>query len=321
MKVHINMLEIERKLDEIFKNRSPKNLYNSCKYVIDGGGKRLRPLLLLLSARAGGLKPSKAINAAIAIELLHNFTLVHDDIMDNSYLRRGRATTHKKYDLSTAILAGDTILAIAYETLLKDCKNNCSSIVSSFTRGFIEVCEGQGYDKDFETREFVSISEYKKMIYKKTAVLLETCCIIGMQLANASKKEIDAAAGYGKNLGMAFQIQDDLLDIIGDEKHFGKITGSDLIEGKKTFLLLSALKKAKDDDLIKLMRVVKNRGITNDEVEVYKSIYDKLGIIEKAKKEIKSYTKLAIKSLDAMKNQECKELFIELAHSLIDRVK
>lgn len=303
------------------KNKKPKSLYEPCSYILSGGGKKLRPLLLLFSAKAGGSNFNTAYNAAAAMEIVHNFTLAHDDIMDNSPIRRGRETLHRKYDVSTAILAGDTLFAVAYDILLKDCKKNVNSIVSTFTNAIIEVCEGQSLDKEFETRESVSISEYKKMIYKKTAALLEASCRIGILLAGGSSKEVKAAGEYGKYLGLAFQVQDDLLDIAGDQDAFGKKIGSDLIEGKKTFLFLTALQRAKDSDNEKLLDVIKNKGINPEELEFYKSLYERLGVIDKARKEIKSYTKLALRSLDTIKNQEGKQLLTWLANSLIDRNK
>jgi geranylgeranyl diphosphate synthase, type II len=313
--------KIEKILLSTTEGKKPNSLYEPCSYILNGGGKRLRPLLVLIAAKAGGISFKKVYNAAVAVEMLHNFTLVHDDIMDNSDIRRGRETLHKKYDVNTAILAGDNLIALAYRILLKDCKSNPYQVVSSFTKGIIEVCEGQSLDKDFELRENVSLEEYKVMIYKKTAALLEACCAIGMQLANGSAKEINSLSLYGKNIGMAFQVQDDLLDIIGEEEDFGKKIGSDLIEGKKTFLFLSALKKAEGNDLLMLKRVIRDKGIPPRDVDSYKLLYERLGILDQARKEIKSYTKLALKSLGQIQSGEGKQLLTWLANSLINRTK
>lgn len=313
--------EIDKRLEVLLKSRKPKSLYEPCSYILEGKGKRLRPFLVLISAKAVGGKFSQAYNASIAVEILHNFTLVHDDIMDNSDKRRGRVTLHKKYDVNTAILAGDNLNALAYESLLKDCKSNVNQIVSTFTHGIIEVCEGQALDKEFELRDKVTLSEYKVMIYKKTAALSEMCCVIGGQLAGASKKELIALIEYGKNLGMAFQIQDDLLDIIADEQEFGKITGSDLVEGKKTYLFLRALQKAKGDDKEQLLKVISEKGIKRSEIESYKNLYIRLGVLEDAKKEIERYTKLALNSLSLLPNKEGRQLMNWLANVLINRNK
>ena len=308
-------------LNLLLKNHKPKSLYEPCSYILEGKGKRLRPFLVLVSAKSVGGSFAKSYNAAAAVEILHNFTLVHDDIMDNSDKRRGRLTLHKKYDINTAILAGDNLIALAYECLLKDSKRNVNQVVSTFTHGIIEVCEGQSLDKEFELRDKVSLAEYKVMIYKKTAALAEMCCVLGGQLAGASKKEINALLSYGKNLGMAFQIQDDLLDIIGDEHEFGKKIGSDLVEGKKTYLFLRALQKAKGADKEQLQKVIVQKGIERSEIENYKNLYIRLGILKDAKKEIERYTKLAIESLTSLRNKEGKQLMIWLANALIHRNK
>ena len=258
-KKFISLYEIERnKINKILsfalKNRNPISLYEPGSYILNSGGKRLRPLLVLLSAKAVGGKFNDAYNAAAAVEMLHNFTLVHDDIMDNADKRRGRLTLHKKYDHNTAILAGDSLLSIAYEFLLKDCNGNAKEVISSFTHGLIEVCEGQSLDTDFELRKNVSLSEYIVMIKKKTAAMAEMCCKIGALLGGGTKKQVNALGKYGLNLGIAFQIQDDLLDISADEKEFGKTIGGDLVEGKKTFLFLEALEKSKGEDRKKLLK-------------------------------------------------------------------
>ena len=313
--------EIELRLNNIIKNRKPSSLYKPGNYILEGGGKRLRPILVLLSAKAVGGSISSFYNAAIAVELLHNFTLVHDDIMDNADKRRGRITLHKKYDLSTAILVGDSLLSVAYEYLLKDCNGNTKEILVTFTKGLVDVCEGQSLDKEYEVLKQVTLKEYLFMIEKKTAAMAEMCCKMGALLGNGTKDEVNALAKFGRNLGIAFQIQDDLLDIIGDEKEFGKICGGDLVEGKKTFLLLKALEVAKGDDLKKIKLIVKQRGISPDLIEEYKNIYLKLGVIEEAKKEIKKFSVKALKSLLVLKNEEDRFILTALADSLIDRNK
>ncbi len=314
-------VKIEKRLSSLLKNHEPVSLYEPCSYILQSGGKHLRPILLLFSAKAAGADFSFVSNAAVAVEVLHNFTLVHDDIMDNSDMRRGRLTLHKKYDLSTAILAGDNLIAHAYKNLTLDCSSGRSDVISSFTQGIIEVCEGQSMDKEFEVRKNVSISEYKIMIYKKTAALLENCCKIGVQLADADRIIVKSLSEYGKNLGMAFQIQDDLLDIIADERKFGKKVGIDLVEGKKTFLFLRAFEKAKGADKKLLLDIVKNKGIKRSKIDIYRSLYSKLGVINDAEREILKYTKLAVRNLSVLPDNEGKDLLLWLANILIKRNK
>ncbi|MHB8930325.1 MAG: polyprenyl synthetase family protein [Melioribacteraceae bacterium] len=313
--------KIENKLSRLILDKKPKSLYDPCSYILSGGGKRLRPFLLLISAKAVGGDFKDVYNAATAVEVLHNFTLVHDDIMDNSNKRRGRPTLHNKYDLSTAILAGDSLIALAYESLLKDSKQHTAEIVSTFTRGVIEVCEGQSLDKEFEIRQSVSINEYKKMIYKKTAALAQMCCSVGAQLCGASKEQIKIVSDYGKNLGMAFQIQDDLLDIMAEENQFGKTVGSDLLEGKKTYLFLRALEKAKGKEKSALLNVIKKKGIERTEIDKYRNLYIKLDVLKDAEREIMKYTKLALKNLSQLPNDDGKNLMHWLANILINRDK
>lgn len=320
---YISLYETERKkinkiLSSALKKRKPASLYEPSSYILNSGGKRLRPLLVLLSAKAVGGKYENAYNAAAAVEMFHNFTLVHDDIMDNADKRRGRLTLHKKYDHNTAILAGDSLLSIAYEYLLKDCNGNSKQVVSSFTHGLIEVCEGQSLDTDFESRKIVSLSEYVTMIKKKTAAMAEMCCKIGAILGGGTKTQINALGNYGLNLGIAFQIQDDLLDISADEKKFGKTIGGDLVEGKKTFLFLEALEKSRGEDRKKLMNVIEKKGVRRNQVLNYKMIYEKLGVLDDARREIKAYTQKALRSINFL-DKENEKIFIWLADSLIHR--
>jgi len=278
-------------------------------------------LLVLLTAKSVGGKFDVAYNAAVAVELLHNFTLVHDDIMDNADKRRGRLTLHKKYDESTAILVGDSLLSVAYEYLIKDCNGNSKDILTSFTNGLVEVCEGQGLDTEFEHRKNVSLDEYLLMIKMKTASMIKMCCKIGSTLGGGSKEEIKGITGYGLNLGIAFQIQDDLLDISADERKFGKRIGGDLLEGKKTYLFIKALEKAKGEDSKALLKVIDNKGICINQVNKYKELYEKLNVIDDARNLINYYTKRALKSLYVIKNEKDRNNLIWLADILLKRIK
>ena len=310
--------EINSQLEKIFKKREPQSLYSPASYILKNGGKRIRPMLLLFSAKVVGGSFAKVKHAALAVELLHSFSLVHDDIMDNADKRRNLITLHKKYDLNTAILAGDSILSIAYQELLKDLNNNSKNSIDIFTKALIEVCEGQGYDKDFETLKNVSIKNYNLMIQKKTAALTEMCCHLGAVLGGGDKKQTNSLKLFGRYIGFAFQIRDDLLDITGDENQFGKVSGGDLIEGKKTYLLLKALEVAKGNDKKMLMKLINNKGISTKEVTKYKEIYYRLGILQKANKEIERNTKQALNYLNFLEDKE-KDKLVWLAKFLLNR--
>jgi len=312
---------IDKRLALALKGRNPSSLYQPASYILESSGKRLRPLLVLLSAKAVGGNIKNVYNAALSVEMLHNFTLVHDDIMDNADLRRGNLTIHKKYNINTAILTGDILAAVAYEFLLRDCKVNAKQALDSFTKGLVEVCEGQSLDTEFETRKNVSLPEYIKMIEKKTAALARMCCELGVYLANGSNSDIRALSDYGKYLGIAFQIQDDLLDITADKFEFGKRIGGDLLEGKKTFLFIEALEKAKGKDKSDLLKIIANKGIKENKIEYYKKLYEKLGVIEDAKVAIRNYTNKALRSINRLSNKSEVEIFHWLADSLIKRNK
>ncbi len=286
------------------EKRKPRSLYQPIIYFISSGGKRLRAILLLLCAKA--IKndfENEPLNQAIAIELLHNFTLIHDDIMDNSEKRHNKKTLHKKYDLSTAILAGDALLSLAYEYLERELNFNCSQIFSEFTSSLTTVCEGQALDKEFETRKRISIRDYYEMISKKTGALIKATCRIGALTRTNDIYIVDKLGEFGETIGIAFQIQDDLLDVIGVEKKFGKKRGSDLIEGKKTFLLLNAIKKAKGKELKKLNELIENKGTMPDKVKEFIDIYKNLGVIDDTKNEIEIFNSKANNILDELENK------------------
>jgi geranylgeranyl diphosphate synthase, type II len=309
---------LEKKLNTTLDNRKPESLYSPGKYIISGGGKRLRPLLLIFSAKAVGSK-SNYYNTASAVELLHNFTLVHDDIMDNADKRRGRITLHKKYDINKALLVGDSLLSVAYEILLADVKVNQAEVVNAFTKSLVEICEGQSMDKDFETSPDVTLDEYMIMIRKKTAEMLKMCCKVGALAGSGSREEINALSSYGINLGIAFQIQDDLLDITGSEEKFGKKIGGDLMEGKKTFLILKAMELSKGEFKKELKKYISGKGIKQEKIPYYKNMFEENGVIRSAEDEIKNYTLKALKPLKNLKEDKYKDFFIWLANNLIHR--
>ena len=225
-------------LEKEIVTKEPVNLYKPIHYILNLGGKRLRPVLTLMTADIFGTDYKKAMHAAMAVEMFHNFSLVHDDIMDDAPLRRGKETVHEKWDLNTGILSGDAMLIVAYQFFENYDAETFQQLAKLFSKTAIEVCEGQQYDVDFETRDDVTIDEYLKMITYKTAVLVGAAMKMGAIISKTDEKEAQAIYDFGLNLGIAFQLKDDYLDAFGDPKTFGKQVGGDIIENKKTFLYL-----------------------------------------------------------------------------------
>lgn len=297
----------------------PYSLYDPLNYIMSGGGKRIRPILVLLSCEAFGGDINNAINAAIGVEILHNFTLVHDDIMDNANTRRGKDTVHKKWDVNAAILVGDELIGLSYRSLLRSRTDNIAAVVQAFTDGVIEVCEGQALDKEFEESTDVTLDDYIIMIRKKTAELLKTSAIMGAIIGNADEAGINSISSYSENIGLAFQIQDDLLDVIADEGEFGKKIGGDILEKKKTYLYLRALEilngKDKDDFLY-----LYNSGSDNEnKISKVIEIYNNICVIESAKAAIKKYTDIANSSLVCIKEANSRKSFEEFSDMLLNR--
>ncbi|MEL6667557.1 MAG: polyprenyl synthetase family protein [Bacteroidota bacterium] len=236
------------KLSEQKYPSEPKGLYEPVDYILQIGGKRVRPVLALLGAQLFGADPEEAMPAAMAVEIFHNFTLLHDDIMDASPLRRGQATVHEKWDINTGILSGDLMLIKAYESLARTPRSSAlPDMLQVFNQVATGVCEGQQYDVDFETRDQVSIDEYLKMIELKTAVLLGGALQLGALAAGADAKSAQELYEFGRLTGVAFQLQDDLLDIFGTEDQIGKAVGNDIVRNKKTFLYLKALESGSQE--------------------------------------------------------------------------
>ena len=291
--------EINGSLEEIFTKQEPAILYEPMRYAVNIGGKRVRPILCGIFYRMLKGKKKKVLYPALAIELLHNFTLVHDDIMDDDDLRRNQQTVHVKWDLSTGVLSGDGIVSLAYRVLIKEKYKNSDKIIKVFTDGLLEVCEGQAYDKEFETRENVTEKEYIRMINNKTAALLAVPAQIGALCAEAQDEIVSLAEAYGRALGLAFQIQDDLLDIAGDEALFGKTYGSDVSEGKKTYLYILAKKLMSEKDQKVFNSIAGHEDATKAELFKVKKLYEKYGIITKAEEEAAKYIKKAAKIINS----------------------
>lgn len=296
----------------------PGNLYDPIRYILDLGGKRIRPAALLLANQCFDGDREKALPAALAIEVFHNFTLMHDDIMDRAPLRRGKTTVHEKWNTTIAILSGDAMMVKAYQILEKVDPKYLIPVFTVFNKTALEVCEGQQYDMDFETRTDVTIPEYVEMIRLKTAVLLAASLKIGALTAGASQEDQDLLYAFGENLGLAFQLQDDLLDCFADSEKFGKQPGGDIIDNKKTFLLLSALRIAEPKVKTEILALIADNE--EDKVEKMLAIYRNLEIDDLAKIEVQAYTDRSLAALKkvSIPQEKLKPLY-DLAEALLVR--
>jgi geranylgeranyl diphosphate synthase, type II len=310
---------VELQLSRFSASMEPKIVYEPISYILSSGGKRIRSLLVLLSCKAVGGKMEKALPAAAAFELLHNFTLIHDDVMDNADKRRGRLTIHKKWDQDIAILAGDEMIAQAYHMILKTKTPRLKQVLDIFTDAMIQVCEGQGLDKDFETRKKVSIKDYLGMIDKKTGKIISASCEIGALIGEGTKQQILSLKKYGEFIGRAFQIRDDLLDITGSEKEFGKKIGGDIIEGKKTYLLLTAIEAAHKRDRVLLNRVINHKIRGGTLVNRIRDVYDRLAVLDKAREEIHKNTNKAEQLISILRPSFAKNTLFWLSNKLVER--
>ena len=292
--------------------REPKNLYEPIQYILNLGGKRLRPVLTLMTADCFEGDVKDALDAALAIEVFHNFSLIHDDIMDAAPLRRGHQTVHEKWDLNTGILSGDAMLIMAYQLFENYPPEVYQKLTRLFSKTALEVCEGQQYDIDFETRNTVTISEYLKMIEYKTAVLVGAAMKMGAIIASASIEDQNRCYEFGKNLGIAFQLQDDYLDAFGDPETFGKQVGGDIIENKKTYLYLKALEFSSEKDKLHLKQLFSSEtNNSSEKVQVTKQIFSASGSAEATQKAISSYTTKAFDILKTINISEQQKQILE----------
>ncbi|MFA5575186.1 MAG: polyprenyl synthetase family protein [Brumimicrobium sp.] len=319
-KVEVYQEILEDAISKIAFPSSPKNLYNPLRYFLKISGKRTRPTLTMLGCSLYGEDGIKALNTAIAIELFHNFTLIHDDIMDEAPLRRGQQTVHEKWNSDIGILSGDTLFTIAVEYLAKNDREIIPDLINVFTRTSREVCEGQQLDMDFETLTEVSIDDYIEMIRLKTSVLIGAALEMGAIVAGVKDKdEIQKIYTFGLNVGLAFQIQDDLLDLYSESGKFGKQKGGDILANKKTFLLLKAFELASEEQKDALNHALSDlQG--NEKIIAVKTIFDALNIKEEAEKLKNQFYQLALKQMDAVQvpNKNKSEL-LKLAESLMSR--
>ena len=310
---------IEGELGKIAYPNTPKKLYQPIDYVMGLGGKRMRPILLLMAHQLFDENIEKAISPALGIEIFHNFTLLHDDIMDNAPIRRGKKTVHEKWNKNVAILSGDTMLVQAYQLLSDVDKSIVKEMIAVFSKAATQVCEGQQWDMDFEIQKDVTLQEYLKMIEYKTAVLLAASLQIGGITANASKENQNNLYHFGLNMGIAFQLKDDLLDSFGNPDEFGKQIGGDIIANKKTFLYLKALQLANDKQKESLVNYFKTQEQTEQKVMGVKTIFTDLDIPKHTKDMMKAYYTKAMRHLDAIDSDK-KEPLLIFSKKLIDRI-
>ncbi|MDO1501888.1 polyprenyl synthetase family protein [Winogradskyella maritima] len=302
-------------------DREPKNLYEPANYILNLGGKRLRPVLALMACDCFGANYKKALDVALAIEVFHNFTLVHDDIMDAAPLRRGKTTVHKKWDENTGILSGDAMLIMAYQCLESYEPTIFSALTRLFSKTALEVCEGQQYDIDFETRQDVSIIEYLKMIEYKTAVLVGATMQMGALVAGASNDSQKAIYDFGRFLGIAFQLQDDYLDTFGNPETFGKQVGGDIIENKKTYLYLIAQQNLSATDADRLNVLFKTQPEDpSQKIELVKALFENSGAKSEILKAVENYTKQAFEVLKRLNiSEENKAVLKRFGQELMGR--
>lgn len=312
--------EIDVEINRLNQTK-PQNLYQPIGYSLAMGGKRLRPVMVLLACNLFTDQLDKAIPAAMAIEVFHNFTLLHDDIMDESAVRRNSPTVHQKYNKNIAILSGDAMSIMAYNYLQKSEPKNLARMLELFSQTAMEVCEGQQLDMDFETTRDVSISQYLNMIRLKTAVLLACSLKIGALAANAPQQMADLLYVFGLDLGIAFQLQDDLLDVFADQKKFGKKIGGDIISNKKTFLLLKALELSDPPTKKEILEWINKKEFDPAEkVKAVIKIYNKLNIKELTIKGIEDFYQSSISVLNAIDlPYETKAEMLQLAHMIMNR--
>lgn len=291
--------------------KEPSNLYEPIHYILQLGGKRLRPILTLLTCDIFSDNYQQALDAAVAVEVFHNFTLIHDDIMDSAPVRRGKVTVHKKWNVNTGILSGDAMMIMAYTCFDSYEPSTHKKLLTLFNTTALEVCEGQQLDVDFETRTNVSIVEYIKMITLKTSVLVAAAMKMGAIIANVDEKQSEAIYNFGLNLGIAFQLQDDYLDTFGDFETFGKKIGGDILENKKTFLFLKCIEVANETDKNALLKLYTSKSNDNKKVKDVTNIFIKNNIANYTVQEIEKYTNNAFLALNSLSISDEKKSILE----------
>ena len=302
-------------------NRQPTSLYEPVRYVLSIGGKRMRPVLMLLAYNLFKDNPQSILNQACALETYHNYTLLHDDLMDNADLRRGHETVHKRWNANTAILSGDSMLVLAFQQMAQCSEDKLKAVLDLFTETALEIGEGQQYDMDFEHRMDVREDEYIEMIRLKTSVLLACALKMGALLADASADDADLLYTFGEQIGLAFQLQDDFLDVYGDTKVFGKAIGGDIVSNKKTFMLINAFLRANEQQRAELHRWVEATEFDEHEkIAAVTRLYNEIGIDTLAQERIDHYFKQGLDCLEAVKiDAERKEQLTAYVYKLMKR--
>ena len=310
-------------LENLPYDRKPASLYEPVKYVLSIGGKRIRPVLMLLGYNIFKDNPESILMQACGLETYHNYTLLHDDLMDNADLRRGQQTVHRKWDANTAILSGDSMLVLAYERMAQCSPEKLPAVMALFTETALEIGEGQQYDMEFEHRNDVSEDEYIEMIRLKTSVLLACALKMGALLADASAEDADNLYKFGEQIGLAFQLQDDFLDVYGDTKVFGKAIGGDIVSNKKTYMLINAFNLATDEQREELTKWTTAKEFdAKEKIAAVTALYNKIGIDKLAQKKIEYYFGQSRKYLDAVNAPaERKAELFAYADKMMHRVK
>lgn len=312
---------IQQALAAISWQKCPVGLYEPIGYTLSAGGKRLRPALAVIASDLYDGRREDVLPAALALEVFHNFTLLHDDVMDKAPVRRGRPTVHIRWNENTAILSGDQMLIEAYK-LLSQVKPDClPQVLRLFNKMATEICEGQQYDVDFETRDDVTLDNYLLMIRLKTSVLLATALQIGALIAGADASEQQALYSYGINIGLAFQLQDDILDVYGNPETFGKAVGGDILSGKKTYMLLTALRLADAPTRARLASLLADTAMEpQQKIRAVTAIYDRFSVRAVCEEVMKNYTMQALADLDRLHvSDDKKQILIKLAEKLLAR--
>lgn len=315
---------IEERINQLnIGHHKPAELYQPIVYILSLGGKRIRPVFTLMACNLFTDDVTPAINPAIAVEVFHNFTLVHDDIMDNAALRRNKPTIHSKWNHNIAILSGDAMQVVAYQLLCNSNTVHIKSLLDIFNETALQVCEGQQYDMNFACQPQVTLADYLHMIELKTSVLLAASLKIGALCGGASDNDAQKLYEFGRNLGLAFQIQDDYLDVYADQDKFGKTVGGDIAENKKTFLLIKALELAQGQQAINLKRYMQNDLLnTHEKIELIRNIYSELNIPSLAKAKIAEFSKKAFDNLSSLQISDSRKINLKLmAQELMNREK
>lgn len=310
-------------LNSLPYNRKPSSLYEPIKYVLDLGGKRIRPILMMLSYNLYKENPKTILSSACALETYHNYTLLHDDLMDEAPLRRGQQTVHTKWNNNQAILSGDSMLVLAYERLAQVDTKHLQAVLNLFTETALQIGEGQQYDMEFEHRNDVTVDEYIEMIRLKTSVLLACATKMGALLADASAEDAENLYKFGEQIGLAFQLQDDYLDVYGDSKVFGKKIGGDITSNKKTYMLITAFNRANDKQRAELEEWInKTAFVTEEKIAAVTRLYNEIGVDKLAKEKMDYYYEQGKQYLQAVKlPEEQKKELLAYAADMMSRQK